>query len=895
MKGISFPSHIAVTSFMPTLARVRFVISSGSPKVSATNFRKMPMLTSTDTWFRPSDVCVAPDGSVFVADWYDPGVGGHGMGDWTRGRIYRLTPKGHTGYKVPAVKLDTKQGALQALRSPSTCVRSLVAASLNEGKLNDPEGVFSYLLAKDKIPSSQASDSLLLARLRWLSVDAVKDVMKNSRDAQAALAIFAIVAGKETLTEGGRNAIAGQIPRVYRQLFAEPDPINPLSADSIKLLLLLPSAFNRDRENAVLPPAFQREVILFLAGHSAADVKQHFYDFAKRYDGQDHFYRAALNIACGTDPERRDAILADFEKHFPEWNDKVADLVWELRPKSMLPRMEQLLNDGKLTAQQKGRIVDILAANESEDAGKTLLGLLTAAQSEEVKNRAIENLRLFLPTRWKNLTQSEEMKSAITKLLNDRDTTVTGLRLIAIANVRDQAGRVSSMLLDGEASPAIRQEALNTLARVRSRESVQALDQVMGMNGNALSTAAAAGLGKLISNPGNDEISKSALRSLQEKLNNKDDVPEPLVQAILSALAGSRSGTQWLLQQKEAGKLPETLVADAGRLLRNSPFQGERNKAMILFPAPGKLNPKKLPAISELARRTGNVENGKQIMARSLTGETQCLKCHMVRGTGGQIGPDLSMIGKKGSVENLFESILYPSRAIADQSVSWKIDTIDGLSLTGLIVQENESNLTLRDANGKDYPIPVKDIEKRTKSLVSLMPEDLIATLSEDELVDLVAYLMTLRTAAFTPTLWQVAGPFPSPGGNAGLDEELPAENADFMGWKTITPTSQGYVDLRMFHGEKATNSISVLQVEFESPVDQSATILLGTDDGARLFLNGKPVFQTNATRAAAPEQDQVKVTLVKGKNTILLKIANGDGPHGFYFTIVSEQELKGK
>ena len=66
---------------------------------------------------------------------------------------------------------------------------------------------------------------------------------------------------------------------------------------------------------------------------------------AKLYDGQDHFYRAALNIACGTDPERRRHILADFDKHFPEWNDKVADLVWELRPKSVLPRLGKLLGD----------------------------------------------------------------------------------------------------------------------------------------------------------------------------------------------------------------------------------------------------------------------------------------------------------------------------------------------------------------------------------------------------------------------------------------------------------------------------------------------------------------------------------------------------------------------
>ena len=58
----------------------------------------------------------------------------------------------------------------------------------------------------------------------------------------------------------------------------------------------------------------------------------------------------------------------------------------------------------------------------------------------------------------------------------------------------------------------------------------------------------------------------------------------------------------------------------------------------------------------------------------SLTSEAQCLKCHTVRGIGGQVGPDLSMIGKKASRENLFESILLPSKAIADQYVQWQIE-----------------------------------------------------------------------------------------------------------------------------------------------------------------------------------------------------------------------------
>ena len=73
----------------------------------------------------------------------------------------------------------------------------------------------------------------------------------------------------------------------------------------------------------------------------------------------------------------------------------------------------------------------------------------------------------------------------------------------------------------------------------------------------------------------------------------------------------------------------------------------------------------------------------------------------------------------------------------------------------------------------------------------------------------------------------------------------------------------------------------------------QDGVVLLGHDDGCKVWLNEQMVHENRAHVAAAPETHQVKVKLKKGVNKVLLKINNGDGPHGFYFAVVAEQELK--
>ncbi len=84
-----------------------------------------------DQWFRPADVTVAPDGSLFIADWYDPGVGGHQAGDQNKGRIYRISPK-NTPYFVKKTRLDSPIGAITALFNSNLATRYLGYKALQQ-------------------------------------------------------------------------------------------------------------------------------------------------------------------------------------------------------------------------------------------------------------------------------------------------------------------------------------------------------------------------------------------------------------------------------------------------------------------------------------------------------------------------------------------------------------------------------------------------------------------------------------------------------------------------------------------------------------------------------------------------------------------------------------------
>jgi quinoprotein glucose dehydrogenase len=124
--------------------------------------------------------------------------------------------------------------------------------------------------------------------------------------------------------------------------------------------------------------------------------------------------------------------------------------------------------------------------------------------------------------------------------------------------------------------------------------------------------------------------------------------------------------------------------------------------------------------------------------------EVSCIRCHKVDGKGGEVGPDLTGVGKRQDRRYLLESIVAPNRQIARGFETLVIATSDGQVQSGILKEDDGKNLRLITPEGKMLTVPRAEIEEQKRG-VSAMPEDLLKHLSKSELRDLVEYLAGLK------------------------------------------------------------------------------------------------------------------------------------------------------
>lgn len=141
-------------------------------------------------------------------------------------------------------------------------------------------------------------------------------------------------------------------------------------------------------------------------------------------------------------------------------------------------------------------------------------------------------------------------------------------------------------------------------------------------------------------------------------------------------------------------------------------------------------------------RLTGrNFESGKNLFAA-----TACLTCHRFNGEGGGLGPDITGSGNRYTLRDLLENIIEPSKVISDQYESTQLDLKDGGVLVGRILKEENGKITLAInplVPSATVELNASDVAGRQPYPISMMPPGLINPLNEEEVLDLLAYILS--------------------------------------------------------------------------------------------------------------------------------------------------------
>ena len=136
------------------------------------------------------------------------------------------------------------------------------------------------------------------------------------------------------------------------------------------------------------------------------------------------------------------------------------------------------------------------------------------------------------------------------------------------------------------------------------------------------------------------------------------------------------------------------------------------------------------------------IKSADSVHGRELFLKT-CAACHQLHGEGGLVGPDITG-ANRSSLDYLLGNILTPSAEIQDAYKMQIVLTDDGRIYSGIPAEENERTLKLRVAD-QEQPVAIakSEIESRQIASVSMMPNGLLSQLSDQEVLDLIAYLQS--------------------------------------------------------------------------------------------------------------------------------------------------------
>ena len=713
-----------------TVHRDRLAWRGSSPWVTA----REEFLVSDDWWFRPVDLQVGPDGSLYIADFYNCIIGhyevdlAHPRRDRDRGRIWRVVWTGGPAAppRKPADVADADlDGLIARLADANAGVARRSLEQLLTRHADDPNAAASLarlaVAAPDAGPVSPPAPGHDFARS--LAVHGLARLSRLDAEVAATLARDPSPLVRVHLVKAAASLQeADWAGRLVREALADPDPfVRRAAAEAVAVA---------GDDEAIVP--------LLAAWAAAAD--------------DDMQLRHALRIALRDRLRRADA-------------DAVAALDLEEPDRLRLVEVAVAIPDAAVAAlaDRLGRTVtlpeplrDRCLAGVTRHCGDDLVTEVVTAERDRCAGEpaAVQAAR-YRPL-WAGAVAGGRVAAAANGSLVAWGTSLAGAVLTApaaepadVALALDIAARLGLGELAPEALRTAADPGMPPEARGRAIETAFALDPAAavgpagrllldGREPLAVREVAARQLGR--------EGSAAALDLLTAALVT---APAPLQQPLAVELAGRKDSADKLLALVESGKASARLLGDrvvVERLTAAGVPDLERRRAELAAGLP--------PADEEVAARISRVAAAHAAVADRAAAAAeggvifrrQCGGCHRVAGEGAVVGPQLDGVAQRGAAR-LLEDILDPSRNVDEAFRTTIVTTNDGRVHAGLVLREEGEALVLLDASAREFRLPVADVAERTVSRLSPMPGNVVDQIGEDGLVSLLAWLLAPRQA----------------------------------------------------------------------------------------------------------------------------------------------------
>ena len=281
----------------------------------------------------------------------------------------------------------------------------------------------------------------------------------------------------------------------------------------------------------------------------------------------------------------------------------------------------------------------------------------------------------------------------------------------------------------------------------------------------------------------------------------------------------------------------------------------------------------------------GSAERGEAIYRRAAL---NCIKCHAISGAGGQVGPDLASIGTTAAPDYLVQSLLEPSAKIKENYETASVLTNDGVIIGGVVRRQSKSEVVILDGSAKIHVVPLGQIEEMHVSTTSLMPNELIASLRRDELVDLIRFLSELGKegpyrATTEPVVrtWSVLQPSDQMERRLRLSAEALLNNDVAQeDWLPACGTVAGHLPLTDLP-RLANNRLSAGRFQIEVTTAGSIGLRFKEPAGLRVWVDGSPLaVRREVTTNLSEGRHSITVVIDRTQRTAPLRVTLLDVPN---------------